>query len=381
MTDRATIPDYSYWNGQVDFNKPKAKGAPAVILRASWGMYSDTMFETYRNQCDAISLPWLAYHYYDFRWSLDQNIVAFKNSLAGRFGVREVMDLEQDPSSYSSIKPMQFVKAGEIPEEVLDIMPFTRERFRIATLEDYRETLQVTQTLVPTQVQGIAWSFLNQVKQFSGMPPWLYEGYFYHLTWMTNDPKWLEFKLWLAWYASEQYVKTPPPYGNGTAGGGGWTTWQYTGNGSGPEWGSTGLSQDLSLYYGTAEQFKIDMKINSGVSAHDLSVHGPHYCVVCGAPLVDLDPIPAPPEPPIPPLYPSYKVKPAYMHPYVRNGDGGNYTKIGYLIDDNQTLLVDSIDQSTGYCHIQPANGYDNSGAKKFFDNGGWVWTDALVKL
>lgn len=381
MTDRATIPDYSYWNGKVDFNKAKAKDAPAVILRSSWGMYADTKFQEYRNQCEAINLPWLAYHYYDFRWTLDQNIAAFKNSLAGRFGVREIMDLEQDPSNYASIKPMQTVKAGEVPEEVLDIMPYTRERFRIATLEDYRETLQVTQTLVPTQVQGIAWSFLNQVKQFSNMPPWLYTGYFYFSTWLTNDPKWLEFKLWLAWYALEQYVKTPPPYGNGTPGGGGWTTWQYTGNGNGPEWGSTGLSQDLSLYYGTAEQFKIDMKINNTVTAHDVSVHGPHYCVVCGAQLVDIDEIPAPPEPPIPPLYPSYKVKPAYMHPYVRNGDATTYTKIGYLIDDDQILLVDSIDQSTGYCHIQPANGYDMLGAKKYFDQGGWVWTDALIKL
>lgn len=372
---RATIPDYSYWNGAVNFQKVKDNGAPGVILRASWGMYPDTMFQTYRNQCEAINLPWAAYHYRDFRWSLNDNLAAFNNALAGRFGFREAMDLEQDPSNYSAIKPLRALAVNETPEEALDVMPITRERMKITTLEEYRTTIQSVPTLVPTQVQADAWSFLNQVKQFSGMSPWLYTGYFYFLTWLTNDPKWLEFKLWLAWYAAEQYVKTPPPYGNGIPGGGGWVTWQYTGNGSGPDWGSTGLSQDLSLYYGTVDQFNDDMNINEIPTAHDVSIHGPHYCAICGAQLADIDAVPAPPEP----IYPAYKVK-VGNHPNVRSGDGSSYAKMGYLIDDGAIIYVDSVDPQTGYCHIQPAYGFDNNGVRKFFELGGWVYTAYLVK-
>lgn len=121
---RATIPDYSYWNGAVNFQKAKDNGAPGVILRASWGMYPDTMFQTYRNQCEAIKLPWAAYHYYDFRWSLNDNLMAFENALAGRFGFQAVMDLEQDPSAYQ-MKAARALLPNENPEQALDVMPFT----------------------------------------------------------------------------------------------------------------------------------------------------------------------------------------------------------------------------------------------------------------
>src|SRR5512136_2477663 len=118
---RAQIPDYSYWNNEVDWAKAKANGAAGALLRSSWGCYPDTKFEHFRNGCEAIGLPWGAYHYYDFRWSLAENLAAQQNALGGRFGkINQVGDFEQDPSNYP-LKAIRAIAPGESPEEALDV--------------------------------------------------------------------------------------------------------------------------------------------------------------------------------------------------------------------------------------------------------------------
>lgn len=368
MTDRATIPDYSYWNGEVDFNKAKAKGAPGVILRASWGMYADSMFEVYRNQCDSIKLPWIAYHYRDYRWSLDANLTAFRNALSGRFGCREVMDLEQDPSTYP-LKAIRAILPHETPEQAMDIMPFTRQTIGATTQPlNYSVSRPANYSLTPPQVQTDTWNFLTQTEAFTGITPWLYTGFFYWSTWGTPEAKWLHFPLWEAWYTTnESYVQIPKPWTVKTA-------WQYTGNGSGPDWGSTGLSQDLSLYYGTVEQFNNDMKINNVTTAHDLSVHAPHYCAVCGAQLADIDVNPIPPTPPPTVAY----VVLAGHYPNVRKEAQSTSALIlpspmqpGYKLFVDKQQPVDAT-HANAYSHFVPDTVYPN---------GGWVWTDTIVRV
>lgn len=368
MTDRATIPDYSYWNGQVDFNKAKAKGAPAVILRSSWGMYADSMFETYRNQCEAINLPWIAYHYRDFRWSLDANLTAFKNALSGRFGLREVEDLEQDPSTYP-LKAIRPIQPHETPEQAMDIMPFTRQTIG-ATVQpiNYTVSRPATYSLTPVQVQSDTWSFLTQIKTLTGKAPWLYTGYYYWSTWGTAEAKWLDFDLWEAWYTSdESYVKIPKPWTLKTL-------WQYTGNGSGPDWGSTGLSQDLSLYYGSAEQFKIDMGGTPVTAFHSLDLHAPHYCATCGAQLVDTDYEPIPPVPP------------AAIASIILPGHNPNVRKEPF----STALLIQPSPMPSGYkLFVDKQQPVDSTHAYAYshflkdtvYPEGGWVLTDAVGRL
>lgn len=323
---RALGCDVSRWNGAVNFNTMKSAGASFVICKAGQRNFQDEKFSTYWPDAKAAGLLRGAYWFYDWAAGDIAQAQLFCNILGGDWGeLPMVLDYEMAPTN-----------------------------------------------MTQNEAQGHAWNFLQEVERISGKVPMIYTGYYFWISWGSTSSGWLKYPFWLAWYANESIIKVPQPWSH-------WDFWQYSSNGPGPTYGAQGLSMDMNYFNGTVEELFAWANIDEVTTAHNLSIHGPHYCTVCGAQLADIDPIPAPPEPPAPPTYPAYKVK-AGTHPNVRSGDGGSYAKMGYLIDDGAIIYVDSTDAQTGYCHIQPAWGFDNSGVRKYFELGGWVWTAYLVK-
>jgi GH25 family lysozyme M1 (1,4-beta-N-acetylmuramidase) len=236
--NRAIIPDVSVWNGEVDFVKMKAAGASGVLIRASW-LYEDTRFREHREQAKAAGLPYGFYHYLDWRGLVPAQVDLFIKLLGNDPGqIPPVLDLEMDPTPYNMQSAVSLTTG-----EVQDMLPVTRPL--IGKKRSYRNTSRYM--LAPNEVQAKAWCWLTAVQKAIRTPS-IYTGYFYWRQWMTPDAGWKPFPLHLAWYAAEAAIKTPAPWDQ-------WTKWQFTGNGNGPQWGSAGLSMDLSYFNGTADDF------------------------------------------------------------------------------------------------------------------------------
>jgi lysozyme len=185
--------DVSYWNGAVDFAKMKSAGAQFCYIKASQLLQDSTFAANWKN-CKGV-LPRGAYHFLDWHTSELTQAQTFISAMGGDWGeLPPCVDFEYDPSLFG---------------------------------------------LGADEVQGKLWNFLKAVQKATGRPPMIYTGYYYWLQWGTNNIGWQPFPLWLAWYAAENIVKVPAPWKT-------WSIWQYTGNGNGPQYGSTGLSMDLS---------------------------------------------------------------------------------------------------------------------------------------
>lgn len=185
--------DTSYWSGAVDWQKAKSASAAFMYTKASQ-LSVDTTFSTNWKNAKGI-LPRGAYHYLDWHESELTQAKRFTDALGGDWGeLPPCLDLEQSPALFG---------------------------------------------LSAALVQGKVWNWLQAVEKTTGRAPMIYSGYYYWLQWMTGNIGWAKYPFWLAWYASENIIKVPAPWTH-------WSMWQYTGNGPGKQYGTQGLSLDMS---------------------------------------------------------------------------------------------------------------------------------------
>jgi lysozyme len=109
----------------------------------------------------------------------------------------------------------------------------------------------------PAVANGKLWNFLQALERITGKIPMIYSGYFYWHYYGTSNIGWAKYPWWLPWYESEASIATSMAYYNYPMPWKKWTFWQYTGNGNGPQYGSTGLSMDMNYFNGTIEELKI----------------------------------------------------------------------------------------------------------------------------
>ena len=190
---RQLVIDTSHWSGAVDWNKAKSAGAAAMYTKASQLSVDDTFAVNWKNAKGI--LPRGAYHYLDFHISEMIQAKMFTDAMGGDWGeLPPVLDLEQSPALFG---------------------------------------------LSPAVVQGKVWNWLTEIMKITGRIPMIYSGYYYWLQWMTQDVGWLHFPFWLAWYEPESVIRVPHPWNK-------WSMWQWTGNGPGHQYGTQGLSLDMS---------------------------------------------------------------------------------------------------------------------------------------
>ena len=190
---RQLLIDTSYWSGAVDWNKAKSAGAAAMYTKASQLSVDSTFSANWKNAKGI--LPRGAFHYLDWHTSELAQAKLFTDALGGDWGeLPPALDLEQNPALFG---------------------------------------------LSPALVRGKVWNWLTAVEKTTGRVPMIYCGYYWWIQWMTPDPAWAKYPFWLAWYAAESIIKVPPPWNK-------WSMWQYTGNGPGPQYGTQGLSLDMS---------------------------------------------------------------------------------------------------------------------------------------
>ena len=241
--DRPLVLDLSEWNGDVDFHKMKAMGVAAVGIRVSW-LKVDARFKEYWAKAREVGFLRFGYHFMDWRGPGPAQLALFNGLLADNPGeLPPALDLEMDPIPYNySLTP----EGG-----LIDLMPETRKLIGSPTMPEKYQAWTDDQklSLSPNQVQGLTWDFLVGMQAAAHKTPAIYSGYYYWLQWMTNNPGWKQFPLWLPWYAPESIIKVPSPWTS-------WYMWQYTGNGNGPSFGASGKSMDESWYNGTLAELQ-----------------------------------------------------------------------------------------------------------------------------
>ena len=216
---RAQGIDVSVWDGIVDFAKAKAAGASFAFIKASQQV-ADAKFTINWKNSKGI-LPRGAYHYLDWRMSEILQANLFCSLLAGDPGeLPPVLDLEMNPA----------------PSGVM-----------------------------PNIVQSRAMNFLAAVEKATGKIPMIYTGYYYWVQWGSQSAGWSHYPLWLPWYATENVIKSPPPWKN-------WTFWQYTDRADGEMFGCQSKGVDMSFFNGTVAELQAYCK---------LPTH-PAICPTCG---------------------------------------------------------------------------------------------------
>jgi GH25 family lysozyme M1 (1,4-beta-N-acetylmuramidase) len=235
---RPQIPDLSEYSGKVDFKKMKSMGAAAVGIRVSW-LREDKLFKVLWQGAKDEGLLRLPYQYIDFRGKIKDQLDLFSNLIAKDPGeLPAAADYEMDPSPFN----MKVVPG----EELEDKMPITRQvigkPFMPANFLSNQKYM-----LTREESYSILYYFLDGINKNFHRKGALYTGFFFWQQWGSADLTWLDYKLWLPWYASEQIIRVPKPWTQ-------WEMWQKTGNADGNAWGQEGKSLDLSDYHGTLDQ-------------------------------------------------------------------------------------------------------------------------------
>jgi len=291
--------DISEWSEKVDFVKMKSAGMSFCYAKASQ-VHADGLFKTYWPAMKQAGLYRGAFHYID--WSESELIQAklFCDTIGGDVGeLPPMLDLEENPTPYK---------------------------------------------LTPALVQGKVWNWLQYVEKATGRVPIIYVGAYFWTQWMTSDPGWLKYPLWLAWYSSETYINVisllkgwhhgaPKPWPD-------WNIWQYIGNGNGPQYGTQALSLDMDWFNGDLAALK----------------------AWANNPVVP----PAPAPTPTGTLYPAYTTINAVN---VRSGPSQTSKNLGVLAEGTQVSVDTTVN---GYSHFQPNN---------LFTVGGYIFTAYLKPI
>jgi lysozyme len=245
MDTRAIGTDVSFWNSAVNFETMVAAGSKFCYAKASQQSV-DPRFKEYWAAMKTAKILRGAYHYLDWRISVDYQIRMFVAALGGDLGeLPPVLDLEMNPAPLMTeltLSPEQ--SFGMNRQYKMNPMLSPDGMLSLESADGMNYSLN------KREVQGRVWQFLDGVEKLTGRIPMIYSGYYYWNQWMTPDPAWKRYPFWLAWYNTEDYIhyKTggtgaPLPWTN-------WTMWQYDGNGNGPMYGSQGLSMDMNKFNG-----------------------------------------------------------------------------------------------------------------------------------
>ena len=210
MTVRALGIDVSVWEDNnstpqhVDFTKAMQNGASFVFIKASQLQADEDMTINWANAKTAGILRG-AYHYLDWRTSEIDQAKLFVSLIKDDPGeLPPVLDVEMQPDHYgvSNSDAQQRVK-----------------------------------------------NWLEYVKTAIGKLPMIYSGYYFWHDYMSTDVYWATYPLWLAWYADENVIKTPPPWKT-------WTFWQCTDSWDGKAYGCESSAVDGNYFNGTVDELK-----------------------------------------------------------------------------------------------------------------------------
>ena len=257
MTNTRTIvPDTSFWEGDVDFQKMRTK-TPAVIIKASQQVV-DSQFKRSWTNAKAAGLLRGAYHYLDFRHDTMEQAILFTSLLAEDPGeLPPILDLEMNPALALNLSIEQ--EGGPRPYSL--IHPYGG-----GSIKEYKSgNLSISNIDVQSRVA----LFLGTVEQKLGVVPMIYSGYYYWGSYMTTDPKWTKYPFWLAWYANESIIKVPAPWVK-------WTLWQYIDSGPGHDYGAASAEIDLSWFPGDEAALRAFAKTPTSV----IPTH-PDICPTC----------------------------------------------------------------------------------------------------
>ena len=211
---RALGIDVYHGDGAVDFNKAAANGVSFAFIKASQFIPDHLFAENWKNAKSAGLLRG-AYHYLNVNNSEINQAELFVKTMGNDFGeLPPVLDLEENYTQYG-----------------------------------------MTSALVLSK----AWNFLSVVERLTGRKPMLYCGYYYaDFTKPIRD--WTRFPLWLAWYASEWWIKicsaantgtgVPKPWKN-------WTFWQNSSRADGLKYGTQSKMVDTNYFNGTVEELRL----------------------------------------------------------------------------------------------------------------------------
>lgn len=199
------IPDYSHWNGSVDFSVLPRLGINRVLIKATEGTGGvDQRFYENREKAIKALLSWSAYHY--FHPELDPVIQAkhFVNSVNS---------------------------GGLMPTEPL-------------TLD-----MEMPPNTDPTTSARNALSCLVTIEQLSGLRPIIYTRSTFWKLYYYRAYDWAGFyPLHVAHYKDFSGPLVCLPWSPE-----GWVRWQYTDRDRGPLYGATSLQVDMSLAIPTEE--------------------------------------------------------------------------------------------------------------------------------
>ena len=206
------IPDVSFYQETINFQKMKANGARGVIIRAGQNTWPDPKFSLFWQNAKAAGLPRGTYWYYDSRTKPEDQADLFYNQFKSDMPEMEIVaDYEESyGGAYSGWRNLKrFI-------ERLRLLGVPREKIAI------------------------------------------YTGYYY---WRSNSPQsdplelsyFKLYRLWLAWYTTNPaYVSIPAPWVNSDL-----LFWQYTSTGDGPAYGVGSLGIDLNYFNGSASDFDV----------------------------------------------------------------------------------------------------------------------------
>lgn len=358
--------DTSEHNGTMDWYKAVSAGAKAAYTRVCW-LYEDKRFKEFWPNMTAAGMPKGGYNYLDWRGSTKDQAYLFCSLMGNDIGqLRPMLDLEMDATAY--LDRMNIPIRHNAGIAVPDMMPETRKVIGSGVRPlQYRASLDMDLGMSRTEVQGKVWEWLQIVEQETGKVPIIYTGYFYWTYWMTADPAWKKYDFFLAWYAAESVIKVPPPWTN-------WRLWQYMAKGPGPTYGSQGLEMDMDWFNGTEADLKAYIGGDPVTTAHDLSIHPPHYCAICGAKLTDIDDNPTPPLPPaavayvvLAGHYPNVRKEALSTSPLVQPSP----MQAGYKLFVDKHQPIDAT-HAYAYSHFIPDT---------LYTNGGWVLTDTIGRV
>jgi lysozyme len=206
---RAIGIDVSHWNGLMNWKQAVSNGASFAFIKASQWVVDPRFVENWRNAKEAGLLRG-AYHYLDWGRSEIKQAKLFCTLLKNDPGeLPPVLDLELNPLPYN---------------------------------------------LTSATVSGKVWNFLTYVEKELGVTPELYTGYYYWNSYGNKNIEWSRFPFWLAWYASEAYIKlrtggdgAPKPWKN-------WTFWQSTDKADGIAYGCQSVKVDRNYFNGTVAE-------------------------------------------------------------------------------------------------------------------------------
>ncbi len=201
--------DVSYWQGKMNWEMAKNKGAKFAFIRAGYGLnYVDTQCDKNRTDCFNLNIPFGLYWYFLPNLSPTTQAKNFAKVWAANPGsLYPVIDLEESGGLTKTGLETWLKKA---------IDEFTRASF--------------------------------------GVKPMIYSSRYFLNTYLPASSWMLSYPYWHAQYTTDSQPTLPNGWKN-------WRFWQYTNKGDGKAYGAQSTYIDLNRYCGNWQDFLTEFKI------------------------------------------------------------------------------------------------------------------------